>query len=180
MAKGFSMTATNRTRADLLARLEPYWKMEAGNAVLLPAMAIYLSGGQLGWVSLVPMAAMILLLVIGALYWRGKVRQLKGEPQNWSGLLRTLARLQMLSLVLTLAGVAAALAGWIVSDLALGTADRWAATGCAVLALLEYVNYYHRQLQHFDNKADFRRMLAGKGFRPSWMARDLADFPKPH
>jgi hypothetical protein len=43
-----------------------------------------------------------------------------------------------------------------------------------VLAVLEYVNYYHRQLQHFDNKADFRRMLAGKGFRQSWMARDLA------
>lgn len=168
------MTATNRNRADLLARLEPYWKMEAANALALPAFAIFLSGGQISWVSLVPMAAMILLLIIGALYWRGKVRQLKGEPQNWAGLLRTLARLQMPALVLTLVGCAAALAGWIVNDLAIGTADRWAASGCAVLAALEYVNYYHRQLQHFDNKADFRRMLAGQGFRQSWMARDLA------
>ena len=179
MAKGFSMTATNRNRADLLARLEPYWKMEAANALALPLLAIYLSGGQLSWVSLVPMAAMILLLVIGALYWRGKVRQLKGGPQNWAGLLRTLARLQMPALGLTLAGCATAAAGWIVSDLAIGKPDRLVATGCAILAVLEYVNYYHRQLQHFDNKADFRRMLAGKGFRPSWMARDLAALRKP-
>lgn len=168
------MSATNRNRADLLVRLEPYWKMEAGNAIALPLLAIFLSKGQLSWVSLVPMAAMVLLLVIGALYWRGKVRQLKDEPQNWTGLLETLARLQLPALLLILAGAAAAVAGWIVSGLAIGTADRWAATACASLAALEYVNYYHLQLQHFDNKADFRRMMAGKGFRQSWMARDLA------
>jgi hypothetical protein len=174
MAKGFTMTATNRTRADLLARLEPYWKMEAGNAVALPVLVFWLNKGQLSWVSGVPMAAMVLLLVIGALYWRGKVRQLKGDVQNWTGLLSILNRLQLTALGLTLAGCAAALAGWIGADLARGTADRVAATFCAILAVLEYVNYYHRQLQHFDNKADFKRMLAGKGFRPSWMARDLA------
>jgi len=170
----FDMMADNRTRADLLARLEPYWKMEAGNVVVLPLVMLLLSGGQLGWVSLVPMAAMVAMLVIGALYWRGKVRQLKGEAQDWPGLLRLIARLQVPVLVLTLLGCAAAAAGWLMPDLACGTADRWSATASAVLAALEYVNYYHRQLQHFDNKADFRRMLAGKGFRQSWMARDLA------
>lgn len=174
MAKGFSMTATNRTRSDLLARLEPYWKMEAGNAVALPLAMAMLSKGQLGWVSLVPMSAMILLLVIGALYWRGKVRHLKGEAQDWPRLLRLIAALQIPALMLTASGCAAALAGWLMPGQALGTADKIAATASATLALLEYVNYYHRQLQHFDNKADFRRMLAGKGFRPSWMARDLA------
>ena len=179
MAKGFSMTATNRNRADLLARLEPYWKMEAANTLALPALAIWFSKGQLSWISLVPMAAMVLLLVIGTLYWRGKVRQLKGEPQNWTGLLRILARLQMPALALTVAGCVTAMLGWFGSDMARGMADRWAATGCATLAALEYVNYYHRQLQHFDNKADFRRMLAGKGFRRSWMARDLAALRKP-
>ncbi len=170
----FDMMADNRTRADLLARLEPYWKMEAGNVLVLPLVMVLLSSGQLGWISLVPMAAMMLLLVIGALYWRGKVRQLKGEAQDWPGLLRRIARLQGPALALTLAGCAAALAGWLVPGLAVGTADKVAATASAVLAALEYVNYYHRQLQHFDNKADFKRMLAGKGFRPSWMARDLA------
>ena len=54
-----------------------------------------------------------------------------------------------------------------------GLADRNVATACAVLAVLEYVNYYHRQLQHFDSREDFRRLLTGKGFRKSWLARDL-------
>ncbi len=175
MAKAFSMTATNRTRSDILARLEPYWKMEAANAVLLPSMIVFLSEGQLGWVSLVPRASMVLLLVIGALYWRGKVRQLKGQSTGFSGLLLAIARLQWPALILVLAGCIAALAGWFGTDLARGLADRVAATGCATLAVLEYVNYYHRQLQHFDNKADFKRMLAGKGFRQSWLARDLAE-----
>ena len=43
-----------------------------------------------------------------------------------------------------------------------------------ILGVLEYVNYYHVQLQHFDNMADWRRLLAGRGFRPAHMARDLA------
>lgn len=175
MARKFDMKADNRTRADLLARLEPYWKMEAGNVLALPLGIMLLSKGQLSCIALVPMAAMCGMLVIGALYWRGKVRQLKGEAFDWPGLLRWIERLRFPSLLLTLAACGSALAGWIVSDLALGTADRIAATGCATLALLEYVNYYHRQLQHFDNRADFKRMLAGKGFRRSWMARDLDD-----
>lgn len=174
MAKGFSITVTNRTRADILARLEPYWKMEAGNAVLVPVLVAYFSGGQLSWISLVPLTATVLMLVIGTLYWRAKVRQLKGQPQNWAALLRALRWAQLPMQGLTLAGCGTALAGWVGSDLALGTPDRVAATVCAALAALEYVNYYHRQLQHFDNAADFRRMLTGQGFRASWMARDLA------
>ena len=174
MAKKFDMAADNRSRANLLARLEPYWKMEAGNVVLLPLAMVLLSGARLGWVSLVPMAAMMLLLVIGALYWRGKVRQLKEERQDWSGLMRLIASLQGPALAMTLLGTAAAVAGWIVPGLARGTADKIAASVSATLAALEYVNYYHRQIQHSDNLADFRRLLAGKGFRQSWMARDLA------
>ncbi|MCC6924600.1 hypothetical protein [Novosphingobium sp.] len=174
MAKKFDMAADNRSRANLLARLEPYWKMEAGNAIALPLLMFALSKGQLGWVSLIPMSAMVMLLVIGALYWRGKVRQLRGKAHNSSRTLEVIDYLQERALVLTLTGCATAVAGWLVPGLAVGTADKIAASVSAVLALLEYINYYHRQLQHFDNKADFRRLLAGKGFRQSWMARDLA------
>lgn len=175
MKRKFDMMANNRNRADLLARLEPYWKMEAANAVCIPMVILLLSEARLGWISLVPMAAMILMLIIGAAYWRGKVRHLQGASQDWDGLLDMIGRARVPALILTIVGCAAAAAGWIDSSLARGTADRVTASGCAILALLEYVNYYHRQLQHFDNRADFKRMLAGKGFRRSWMARDLAE-----
>lgn len=174
MAKGFSVTATNRNRADLLARLEPYWKMEAGNMIGVPFIVLLLTKGQIGWITLVALAGVIMLLGVGAVYWRMKVRQLRGEEISVDAVLGWLARLQWPGLLLTLAGIAAATLGWIAPQYSAGLPDRIAASGCALLALLEYINYYHRQLQHFDNKADFKRMLAGKGFRQSWMARDLA------
>jgi len=56
--------------------------------------------------------------------------------------------------------------------------ERIVALVCLALAVLEYVNYYHIQLQHFDHAADWKRLLAGKGLRPSSMARDLARWRK--
>ena len=85
------------------------------------------------------------------------------RPQAW----------KVPALVLTLAGCATALAGWWAPAWSAGLADRNVATAGAVLAVLEYVNDYHRQLQHFDSREDFRRLLSGKGFRTSWLARDL-------
>lgn len=169
-----SPASMQRSKDSLLKRLEPYWKMEAANIAAIPLMALYLTKARIGWVTLVPLAATMLLLGIGAAYWRMKVSQLRGDAVNSDAVLRWLARLQLPGLVLAVAGCVAATLGWIAPALSVGLPDRIAGTACAALAALEYVNYYHRQLQHFDNKADFRRMLAGKGFRPSWMARDLA------
>jgi len=162
-----------KSRADLLKRLDPYWKMEAANVPLVPALLLWLNQGRISLVTAVPMAATTLLLVIGALYWRGKVRRLRGDGRNFTGLLRAIGVWQRPALVLTLLGCLTALGGWLVPAWSAGLADRNIATGCAILAVLEYVNYYHRQLQHFDNRDDFQRLLAGKGFRKSWMARDL-------
>jgi ferric-dicitrate binding protein FerR (iron transport regulator) len=51
-----------------------------------------------------------------------------------------------------------------------------AAAGLSVLALLEYVNYYHRQLQVIDNKADFQRLLSTGRFKRARLARALATY----
>ena len=107
----------------------------------------------------------MLLLIIGALYWRGKVQQLSGKGLGFSILLRRISVWQRPALILSLVGCLSALAGWLVPAWSAGLADRNIATGCAVLSLLEYVNYYHRQLQHFDNREDFQRLFAGTGFR---------------
>jgi hypothetical protein len=32
------------------------------------------------------------------------------------------------------------------------------------------------QLQHFDNGADFKRLIGGRGFRRAHLARDLAAY----
>jgi len=169
----FQWLMTSKTRVALLQRLDPYWKMEAANVLFVPLFMLWLSDGQLSWIALVPLAATMLLLIIGAIYWRGKVRQLEGTASNFPVLLRGLEVWRRPALVLTQAGSVTCLLGWMVPAWSAGSTDRLVATGCAILSVLEYINYYHRQLQHFDNREDFRRLLAGRGFRRSWLARDL-------
>lgn len=43
-----------------------------------------------------------------------------------------------------------------------------------LLAVLEYVNYYHVQLQHFDHSEDFKRLMSGNSFRQSHLAKGIA------
>jgi hypothetical protein len=39
--------------------------------------------------------------------------------------------------------------------------------------VLEYINYYVVQLQHFDHASDFKRLLSGRGFREAHLAKAL-------
>jgi hypothetical protein len=42
-----------------------------------------------------------------------------------------------------------------------------------LLAVIEYVNFYHVQIQHFDHAADWKRLVSGRGFRRSHLARAI-------
>ena len=130
----------------------------------------------MGWISVLALVPMTALLIIGAVYWRAKVRQLQQKRYQIAPVLAKIGRLRLPVLILTILGGLVALASWIVPDLAISAADRICASIAAALAALEYVNYYHRQLQHFDNITEFKRLIFGKGFRVSQMARDLRAF----
>ena len=120
------------------------------------------------------MAACAGFLLVGAAYWAGLDQRLTSS--NRSVLTKALAladRLEIPLLLITGAALpmlafAIYKGGW-----------SWSVTGAAMLTLLaalEYVNYYHRQLQHFDRSSDFKRLMTGGGFRRSHMARDLAAY----
>ena len=167
------------SRSKLRKRLSQYWKLELGNAVFIPAVAAYLAhsaGGGLGpltWLTFLPMCG---LLLIGSLYWRGKLHALDGQPGSLNSALALADKLDKALLVASSMAIVFAAASWIYPALSASFADRVAASVCATLAGLEYVNYYRRQLQHFDHAADFKRLLAGKGFRQAQMAVDLARY----
>ena len=150
--------------------------MEAGNAVLLPAILFFVADMSLSWASIAAIVPMMLLLVIGAVYWRAKLKQLEERAYPFSRAMALLSAAQLPSLLLTLAALAVVGFAWANPEHFSGERDRWVATFAAVMALLEYVNYYHRQLQHFDHGPDFKRLLAGKGLRPSQMAKDLKTY----
>ena len=162
------------SRQRLAKRLGSYWQMEAVSAILIPGVMLLLSSGKLSLASYFAMVPMVIMLIIGAAYWRSKYRQLTLTKHDVRTLLKRIAAWKLPALALSL--LACVLAGmlWLFPQHSAGLADRVVASVAALLALLEYVNYYHRQLQHFDNMADFKRLLAGKGVRRSQMAADLA------
>jgi hypothetical protein len=113
----------------------------------------------------------IAMLAIGALYWRASLKRLQGDPKPMAYWMGWFAGLQRFVLVfLFLAFGAAIIDIW---DAQAVTTARIAIWALVILAIAEYINYYHIQLQHFDHAADFKRLMSGRGFRQSHMARDL-------
>jgi len=135
------------------------------------AAFVLISGDSLSWPLVLAMLACSLLLVIGALAWRMELEGLKGNSGYAERMLPGLARARLPALALAAASVPAAVfeqlrdGGW--SPSAIATAV------LAALAVLEYVNYYMVQLQHFDHLADFRRLVSGRGFHEAHLAKAL-------
>jgi hypothetical protein len=163
-------------RQRLIQRFSWYWPMELWNIVLLPVAALAAIIYYGGWPDAVfawSVPANVLLLGIGGLYWRAVLHRLQGDESTMAFWLPWFDRYQALSQMLLIGSFAAACALLIENrDLSLPP-QRIAAVIFFALALAEYVNYYHVQLQHFDHWADFKRLITGRGFRESWLARDL-------
>ena len=151
--------------------------MEAANVLFVPGFAFWLGQPREPMEIVAFVLAAIAaggLLVVGAFYWHALDRQLRlRDRQTLQRALDFADKAQRPALFVTAAAglaFAAALAvhGWSSAVIAAGV--------LTLLAALEYVNYYHRQVQHFDNVGDFKRLMTGRGFRQSHMARDLAAF----
>jgi hypothetical protein len=163
-------------RAKLLRRLKPYYRMEAANVVIVPAFAcavvLMTRSGPISPAMVAAMAATSFLLVIGTIAWKIVVDGLEGNrgtAQLWVPRL-AIARwpslvLIILALVLTGEEAYRTLPAW--------TGSLIAAALLLLLAVLEYINYYHYQLQHFDHPADFARLLSGRGFRRSHLSKAI-------
>ena len=153
--------------------------MEAANVLGVPVFVYVIAHWQdarLGFLTLGTLIPVCALLVVGAAYWRAKLKQIDGEDGTLVAVLAQASRWQVALLLATVAAIGLAGASWFVDGLSVSFGDRVAASALALLAALEYVNYYHRQLQHFDHMADLKRLLRGNGFRKAQMAVDLERF----
>jgi TRAP-type C4-dicarboxylate transport system permease large subunit len=157
-------------------RLSGYWKMEAANVVIIPLVA-FLAAKQDEAVEIGAMAVVYagvaLLLVVGAAYWRGVLKRRRGETQPLERALRLADVAERPALILIVLAAIANIALMLGGSFA---GPEIACLGGLLLLILEYVNYYRVQLQHFDHAADLKRLLSGKGFRRAHMARDLAAY----
>ena len=157
-----------RDRAALRKHLSSYWKMEAGNVLLVPLIVwamVWSAGDAAMWLGA---AACSFLLVVGTAAWLLVLAGLDGKPAQATRLVAFCARAEIVSLLLlaaaTLAAASAVITGgWPPRTLA--------AAGLTLLGWLEYVNYYHWQLQNFDSQIDAKRLAAGRGLRRAHMGR---------
>jgi hypothetical protein len=154
-------------------RLKSYWKMELLNVALVPGGALWLAPPKewrealaLG-TAIAPVAT---LLIVGGLYWRAVYRRTCGDSRAVARMLPIADKAERPALLLIATAaivIAHALAarGWTPAILA--------SLFLLILAGLEYVNYYHLQLQHFDHLTDLKRLLRARRLRPAHFARDL-------
>lgn len=163
----------------LQRRLEGYWRMELLNAALLPCAAMGLLAvadqaiGPLSISCFIPMSA---LLIVGGCYWRTKSRRLTVTGAKLDATMLWLDWLHIPLLVGCVSTSLLCVADLIVFRISVSDGDRLVAIIAVILSNLEYVNYYHRQVQHFDHTPDFLRLLSGRGFRKSHMRADLERF----
>ena len=163
--------SSNKER--LVRRLRPYWKMECGNIFLLPLAGMYLIAFVFGstiTISLcVSMIATSWLLIIGTISLRMMLEDLQGNKSFGEYWLPVLDRAQIPSLILAMFSCIVTI-GDACSVFPNFRASQYGSFLFSLLALLEYINYYHRQVQHFDNAADFQRLIEGRGFRRSHLS----------
>ena len=153
-----------------------YGTIEAFNVILVPAAALYFAPpGDVVEAAVLAAAAVptCALLVIGAVYWHALARRLKGDRHLLRRWLPLADKAERPLVALLALAIAACIAGLVLRGLT------WAIVAALVLTLLgllEYVNYYHRQLQHFDNWSDFKKLVTTGRLRPAHSARDLATY----
>ncbi len=168
---------TAKRREKLLKRLSSYWQLEALNVIFVPALTAILviqANDNISWPLGLSMVACSSLLIVGAIVWRLKFDELQKKVEFESFIIPWLDRVKFPSLWLCLATIPAALYDFMHHG-------RWspsviATTALAALSILEWINYYAIQLQHFDHIDDFKRLIKGKGFRESHLAKALRRF----
>jgi hypothetical protein len=160
--------------ADLAARLRYLRNAEAAIALVLPAAIVMhwtSDGAPVAWpLRALALALVSALLIQGALYWHLKLRSVQtgsGLPPWFAPLYRGLRRANVAAFALY-GGVFAfaATRGLPPADLA------WSGA-LFVFAVLEHVNYYHRQLM-YDNAHDVRALLKRRRLRRAALGTDLA------
>ncbi|WP_126173007.1 multidrug transporter [Altericroceibacterium xinjiangense] len=146
--------------------------MEAACAVSFPLLAAWMvepdGGREIAGVVLA-VTASCCLLAVGALYWHAALCRVRGNPEPMRHALRIARRLKRPLLALAIASLV-----WAVFLCFLDPSSAaLAALGFSALAVLEYVNYYHVQLQNFDHLPDFKRLLRRRRLRQAHLAADL-------
>jgi len=166
-----------KSRADHLSRrFGSYWKMERACAFIFPPLAFAWAKPE----SLIAASVLALALVascsllwVGAAYWRAIWARFELGQTSIDATLSMAQRWKPFCCVATILSLAVSTANIVWAGPGVAS---FVAMGFSVLAVLEYVNYYHVQLQNFDHGPTFRRFLTRGTFPRAHLAKDLESF----
>lgn len=163
------MEHSPRSRSALVRRLRSTAAGELVSCVVLPLVFFWFADLTVSVANIAGAAVMVLLLVQGATYWLVKARQLTVPSARPAGMgtFSVLAFVNPVLLVVTIMII-----GY--SFVTIGPAAAVLGFGCWSLAVLEHVNYFHRQLM-YDNAVDLA-WLRAHGLKRAALARDLDRF----
>jgi hypothetical protein len=175
-------------RRRIERRLSYLWTFElVGAAAWTMVAVLWWARAGVRWPSAIGLVLALFLLAQGSVYWFAKLRAVRRQPfVDDRRLLATFRRLRVVNRGL----LAATLVAGVVSAFVWGTQGaagdddvlRWLDLFLAgvlwTLALLEYVNYFHRQLM-YDSPSELRWWLRHRRLKTSWLARDLAASEPP-
>jgi hypothetical protein len=155
-------------RERLVRRLRYLWTFELLNAVVIfPGLILTLwQSFQIGGFTVYTTAVVCGLLLVGAAFWYRMYCDVLRRT-------RTLARFGLLFRVLNSLFGALVLSIPVVLLIWMDTMhrdDRLVGGGMGVLALLEYLNYFHVQ-PSYDNRADVRHLLRQRRLKRGIIAR---------
>ncbi len=172
---------TFRRRDTLLKRLRPYCWMEGVNILLIPAITTWVvtkvAKERLTIATVASMFATSFLLVVGTIAWKIVVDNLQGNRQTEKRWVPRLAKVRWLALLFIALAIGATMVEAYQGS-RVWSVNYFFCIALSILAVLEYINYYHRQLQHFDHAADFKRLMNGKGFRKSHLAKAIESYKR--
>ena len=160
---------TLRRRVE--SRLTYLWRVELIGALVWSLLVwLWWDRARLGMGTLAGLGLVVFILMQGSLYWYLKLRvvrrrRLLSKP-TCVRLFKVLRTVNQIMLAISGGYYLVRTSGTIGSDLKVGIIF-W------VLAVLEYVNYFHRQLL-YDSTTEMRHVLRNRKLKISSLARDMA------
>lgn len=161
-------------KKSLDKRLSMLANLEMGNVFAFPVTVAVLHFSGKYTFSVLTISALIptcVFLFIGSYFWYAKRAQLRRTPQNYKRKLSRLSNWEQAKYLLLITPITICVV--LVSHVEIRKADMYMTLFLWCLGFAEWINYYHRQLMYFDNKADFIRLIKGKGMQVPWLRREL-------
>lgn len=167
------------SKKALIKRLRWYYPLEKFHAfVTFPLLVFYLLNNHALEDTLFLVYGLLVCIVIllqGQHYWKLKLQRLSGKPFNQVKELKLFRKAEWVNIILIglmplMLLLQLYFSGWEIKP---DNKMLWAICANA-FAVLEHINYYHRQLM-VDNGADLRYLLTNKRLKIASLRKDLTE-----